>query len=80
MSNSPVNPDAGKRGQDLMKVFDAAFRRLQQGGEHCNPARMPIFPRRQTQDGGDDLDHERALTDAARALAGLWKVSSVLIR
>ena len=80
MSNAPKKPDTAHRTQDPLQVFDAAIRHLEQGGQQRSPAQTPIVMRWQAQTDSGSCAKERALTDAARALALLWNVSTIPIR
>lgn len=80
MSNDPKKPDTTHRTQDPLQIFNAAFRHLQKGGQRRSPAQTPIVMRRPAQNDGESSVKERALTEAARALACLWNVSTIPIR
>lgn len=56
----------------LKQTFEAAVNEL--GGAEANRAKLPIYPRkRPTTPNSGAPDPNRALKDAAEALAALWK-------
>lgn len=63
---------------DLRRTFETALDTIQ----HPNKSRSqtPIFVRKPTAATSDEASEKRALTDAARALAHLWKISPTLVR
>lgn len=76
MATKPLQapPDENPR-----KVFDSALALVQTGRDH---ARAVIAARKQPIASGhsEQVTEKKALTDAARALAQLWKVSPHLVR
>lgn len=66
--------------ENLKRAFECAVRDIYEVGltGKVSPYRTPIVQRAGTGIAGSPIDAEkRALTDAARALAQLWKVSSI---
>jgi hypothetical protein len=63
---------------DPRQTFEAAISQLEQR-EPLSPSQQPIFARRPAV-GSDPSSEKRVVADAARALARLWKVSSVPVR
>jgi len=63
---------------DLRRTFETALETIQ----HPNKPRSqtPIVVRKPTAETGGQASEKRALTDAARALAHLWKISPSLVR
>lgn len=76
MATKPLQapPDENPR-----KVFDSALALVHKGRDH---ARAVIAMRKQpiASSHSEQVTEKRALTDAARALAQLWKVSPHLVR
>jgi len=62
---------------DLRRTFETAFAQLQHRKE---PAKAPIAVRHRAISPNDLADEKRALNNAARALAQLWKISPSLVR
>jgi hypothetical protein len=63
--------------EDLRRVFESAVCELYQGDRSLSQRmlyRSPIVPRRKILGISKDGAEKRALSDAARALAQLWKV------
>jgi hypothetical protein len=64
--------------KNLKRAFECAVRDIYQAGVtgHISRYRTPIVQRSGTSASGSHVDAEkRALSDAAKALAQLWKVS-----
>lgn len=61
------------------KMFESAIALIQKARSSARSS-APIVARRQAPAQKDQADEKRALTDAARALAQLWKVSPHLVR
>ncbi len=63
---------------DLRRTFESALDTIQ----HPNKprAQTPIVVRKPAAAPSDQATEKRALTDAARALAHLWKISPTLVR
>lgn len=66
-------------GENPRKIFDSALALVQKGRDHTRAA---LAARKQPIASGQtvQMTEKRALTDAARALAQLWKVSPHLVR
>lgn len=63
---------------DLRRTFETALETIQ---HHNKPrSQTPIVVRKPTVATSDQVSEKRALTDAARALAHLWKISPTLVR
>jgi hypothetical protein len=62
---------------DLRQAFKIASVRIRHTGEIPTPYTAPI--RRTTRSDGP-ASEKRAVTDAARALAQLWRISPTLVR
>ena len=63
--------------EDLRRSFEAAVCEIYQADGGANPrllSRLPIVPRRRNRAGTQDGDKKRALSNAAQALAQLWKI------
>lgn len=76
MSTNPVKPSATE-GDDPRRTFETAISELERK-DLLSLSRKPIFARRAVE--GDRSSEKQAISDAARALARLWNVSSVPIR
>ena len=63
---------------DLRRTFETALNTIQRPNK--SRSQTPIFVRKPTVATGDEASEKRALTDAARALAHLWKISPTLVR
>ncbi len=76
MATKPVQAPPGENPR---KMFDSALALVQKGRDHTRAAiaarKQPIAPGQSEQ-----AVEKRALADAARALAQLWKVSAHLVR
>jgi hypothetical protein len=75
MSTNPVKPRATER-DDPRRTFETAISELERK-DLLSLSQKPIFARRAVDGGSSE---KQAITDAARALARLWNVSSVPIR
>jgi len=64
---------------DPRRTFENAIAQIQQRTER-RLSQMPIFDRKRTPARSEPASEKQALTDAARALARLWKVSPALVR
>lgn len=62
--------------EDLRKRFETAIAQIQRSGGPSDSSRTTIAFRWTVEQAAE----KRTLTDAARALAGLWKVSPRLVR
>jgi len=78
MSKIANTPLAAPAGDDPRRTFDSAIAQMQEQGERPLSQR-PIFSRKLAAKRGDPAT-EKALTDAARALARLWKLSPASVR
>jgi hypothetical protein len=74
-----ANKPIPKPADDPRRTFENAIARIQQRTER-RLSQMPIFNRKRTPERTDPASEKQALTDAARALARLWKVSPALVR
>lgn len=74
-ANKPLREPA----DDLRRTFENAIAQMQQRSER-RLSQMPIFDRNRTPARSDTATETQALTDAARALARLWKVSPARVR
>jgi hypothetical protein len=74
-----ANKPTPKPTDDPRRTFENAIARIQQRTER-RLSQMPIFNRTRTPERNDPASEKQALTDAARALARLWKVSPALVR
>ena len=75
MTNKTAEHDAPS-AENLKRAFECAVRDIHEVGVKGKPSqyRTPIVQRPPT--GSPHSEEKRALSDAARALAQLWKVST----
>jgi hypothetical protein len=72
MASSATTGGSPESFADLKQTFETAVNEL--GGAEANRAKLPIYPRkRQAATSSGAQDPNRALKDAADALAALWK-------
>lgn len=76
ITNKPLRAPAE---DDPRRTFEASIAQIQPEGERPSSQR-PIFDRKRLFRQGDPEAEKRVLTDAARALARLWKISPALVR
>ena len=76
LNNAVTAPSAA----DLQRAFETATAQVYPIGKNVNPFRLPISFRSKQIVPGDRVAEERALTDAARALARLWHVAPGIAR
>ncbi len=77
MSTMPTKPACAPAMNDPRRTFESAIAQIQhRGGRPLS--QTPIAVHAATPD--DSALEKRAVTDAARALAQLWKVSPALVR
>jgi hypothetical protein len=74
MATGPITNPHVERLTDLKQVFEAAV--LELDGQKTSRAKQPIYPRKQAAIAQSEPDQKRALSEAAEALAALWKTSS----
>ena len=74
MATGPITNSHLERPADLKQVFEAAVHELD--GQKTSRAKQPIYPRKQAAIAQPKPDHQRALDEAAEALAALWKTSN----
>jgi hypothetical protein len=78
MSETAKKPPRAPAADDPRRAFDSAIAQIQH--QKRPSSQMPIFDRKRTPTGNGPAAEKQALTDAARALARLWKVSPALVR
>lgn len=78
MLKREMNPTGGI-AVNAKRAFEASIARIQRP-EKLTAAQLPIAVRRRAPENGGEATEKRALTDAARALAQLWKISPALVR
>ena len=79
MSTMPTKPIFAPAMNDPRGTFESAIAQIQhRGGRPLS--QTPIAVRRHADTPDDSALEKRAVTDAARALAQLWKVSRALAR
>jgi hypothetical protein len=74
MATGPLTNPRLARLTNLKQVFEAAVQDLDD--PKTNPAKQPIYPRKQAAIAQTEPGQKRALEEAAEALAALWKTSS----
>lgn len=74
MATGPMTNPSVERLTNLRQAFEAAVHDLD--GQKADPAKQPIYPRKQAAVAQTEPDQKRALAEAAQALAALWKTSS----
>jgi hypothetical protein len=74
MATRPLTNPRVERLTNLKQVFEAAVHDLDD--QKINPAKQPIYLRKQAAVAQTEPDQKRALEEAAEALAALWKTSS----
>ena len=73
MATKPVE---GPPGENPRRIFESALALMKKGrGRAAALRNRPIAPQH-----SEEVIEKRALTDAARALAELWKISPHLVR
>lgn len=60
---------------NLQRTFENAVRDIYQAGAKAPSYRMPIVPRARVAAESSENTQKKALSDAAKALAQLWKVA-----
>ena len=79
MSTMPTKPTLAPPMADPRRTFESAIAQIQhRGGRPLS--QTPIAVRKHAATPDDSALEKRAVTDAARALAQLWKVSPALVR
>jgi hypothetical protein len=78
MSTMPTKPTFVAPVEDPRRTFESAIAQIQ--GRRRPLAQTPIAVRPRTPLADDSAVEKRAVADAARALARLWKVSPALGR
>jgi len=75
--NRSMEPQRLPSAEDLRRAFEAAVCELHHADRAAQKGAlyyMPIVPRRKLRGDSEAGAEKRALSDAARALARLWKV------
>jgi hypothetical protein len=78
MSTMPTKPAFVAPVDDPRRTFESAIAQIQ--GRRRPFAQTPIAVRPRTPLADDSAAEKRAVADAARALARLWKVSPAIVR
>ena len=72
MASSPTTGGNPESFAVLKQTFETAFHEL--GGAEADPAKQPIYARKREKTSTTEPNNQnRALKDAAQALAALWK-------
>ena len=79
MSKIAKNALPASTADDPRRTFESAIAQIQPSSERP-VSQKPIFDRARVPMPGNPPSEKQALTDAARALARLWKVSPALVR
>ncbi|HUA14202.1 MAG TPA: hypothetical protein VMG31_02825 [Verrucomicrobiae bacterium] len=74
-TNDPVRETAGQR-----EMFNKAIARMHPSAQCPGKSQTPIGLRQQIEMQSDSTVEKHAVSEAARALARLWKVSPSLVR
>ena len=74
MATKPVT-QLGSMSTNLQRTFENAVRDIYQTGAKAPSYRMPIVPRARVAAESSADTQKKALSDAAKALAQLWKVA-----
>lgn len=74
MATGPITNPHAEQLTNLKQAFEAAVQVLH--GEKANRAKQPIYPRKQAGTASSEPDQNRALNDAAEALAAIWKTAN----
>jgi hypothetical protein len=80
MSNIGMKPIGAPQELDPRRTFEAALAQIRHNNGEPRLSKTSIAVRKQTAMPGAQAAEKQALTDAARALARLWKVSPALAR
>lgn len=75
MATKPVQ---GPPGENPRRIFESALALMKKGRGRSGT--IPVRSRPIAPQQSEEVIEKRALTDAARALAQLWKVSPHLVR
>ena len=78
MSTMPSKPGFVAPMDDPRRTFESAIAQIQGGQRPSSQTPIAVRPQAPLADG--PAAEKRAVTDAARALARLWKVSPALVR
>jgi hypothetical protein len=74
MASKPA-AQLGSISTNLQRTFEDAVRDIYQTGAKAPSYRMPIVPRARVTAESSENTQKKALSDAAKALAQLWKVA-----
>jgi hypothetical protein len=74
MATGPATNPHAEQLTNLKQAFEAAVQVLH--GEMASRSKQPIYPRKQATVAESKPDQNRALKEAAEALAAIWKTSN----